>query len=221
VQRTGNRGGVERNHQWVTRWGKTAAMVRSLCELEWQKEEGRGELSRRGGVRATVPTRKEKREGVQNGSEDRNREPTGVPEKRDIQCKGRGECGAMPRPREHGTHGPRHRRLPQNMQLQRPGKCRAVIGHRGDVKSGVPITPDHWWLSFPCRSLLSSFFLLNPTCVILSYRLRSRRTCFFQNPTISVTFVGALLHQLIVDFPLEHQDVFTKENICSKSGTVV
>jgi hypothetical protein len=30
----------------------------------------------------------------------------------------------------------------------------------------------------------------------------------------------APLHQLIVDFPFEHKDIFTKENICSKSGTV-
>jgi hypothetical protein len=71
-------------------------------------------------------------------------------------------------------------------------------------------------------SLFSFFFsLLNPACTSLSYRPRSGHTSFFQNPAISVAIMRALLHQPIVDFPLEHKDIFTKENICSKGGTMV
>jgi hypothetical protein len=62
---------------------------------------------------------------------------------------------------------------------------------------------------------------LNPTCTSLLYRIRSEHTCFFQNPAISVTIVRALLHQPVVDFPLEYLNNFTKENVCSKGGTAV
>jgi hypothetical protein len=62
---------------------------------------------------------------------------------------------------------------------------------------------------------------VNPACTSLSYKLRLGLTCFFQNPTISVTIVRVLLHQLAVDFPLEHQDIFTKENVYSKGSTAV
>jgi hypothetical protein len=41
------------------------------------------------------------------------------------------------------------------------------------------------------------------------------------NPFISVTNVRALLPQPIVDFPLEHQDIFIKENVYSKGGSAV
>jgi hypothetical protein len=62
---------------------------------------------------------------------------------------------------------------------------------------------------------------LSLTCTSLSYRLRSEHTRFFQNPAISVAIMRTLLHQPVVDFPLEHKDIFTKENVCSKSGTAV
>jgi hypothetical protein len=66
--------------------GRASAMVRSLCELEWGKrrKEGMG-FDRQGGVRATVPKRKEKR-GVRYGDEGKNREPTRVPGSEGVQC---------------------------------------------------------------------------------------------------------------------------------------
>jgi hypothetical protein len=44
---------------------------------------------------------------------------------------------------------------------------------------------------------------------------------FLQNPTISVTNVRVLLHQPIMDFLLEHKDIFIKENVYSKGSTAV
>jgi hypothetical protein len=76
-------------------------------------------------------------------------------------------------------------------------------------------------ITVPYRSSISSFSLLNPTCTNLLYRLISGHTCFFQNPAILVVFARALFHQPIADFPLEHQNIFTKENIYNKSGIAV
>jgi hypothetical protein len=62
----------------------------------------------------------------------------------------------------------------------------------------------HWCSKYsgPLVAILS--------CTDLSYRRRPGHTCFFQNPAISVAIKRALLHQPIVDFPLEHKDILPR-----------
>jgi hypothetical protein len=61
--------------------------------------------------------RKETREGGSGtGTRAKIQEPTSVPGKEGRTVQWRGECGAMPRPREHVTRGPRPRWRPQNTQ---------------------------------------------------------------------------------------------------------
>jgi hypothetical protein len=116
VQCTGSGGDVEESPVGH-KVGNNITMVRSLCELEWGKRRREGmELARRGGVRATVPTRKETRGGSGTGTRAKNESRQGCQGKRGVQCKGRGECGAMPRPREHDSRGPRQQQLPQDIQ---------------------------------------------------------------------------------------------------------
>jgi hypothetical protein len=88
VQYTGSGGSVEESpvgHKVVG----ASAMVRSLCELDWEKGErrGRGSLGKEACERRAYK-RAGKRGAYRGG--------------------GRGECGTMPRPREHDTRGPRH-----------------------------------------------------------------------------------------------------------------
>jgi hypothetical protein len=140
--------------------------------------------------------------------------------KRGVQCKGEGSAApccsharaARMAPATDGVHRTRSDRDPASVarsaaQGQRLARC---------SKYSRPLTAV---LSLPLFSHFLS--LLNLACTGLSYSLRSEHICFFQNPAISVTIMRALLHQPIMDFPSEHQDSFTKENLCSKGGTAV
>jgi hypothetical protein len=77
---------------------------------------------------------------------------------------------------------------------------RCQTGHRNDVKSGNSISLTYVWANFPTAFL----FLL-----------------FLSSKTMLPLLGRAPLYQLVVDFPFEHTNIFTKENICSKSSIAV
>jgi hypothetical protein len=89
-------------------------------------EGGRGLLGKEACERHAY--NKETREGVRYGNEGKSREPTSVPGKEGRTVQGRGECSTMLRPCEYDSRGPHHRRLPQDTQWQRLGKCSTVSG---------------------------------------------------------------------------------------------
>jgi hypothetical protein len=93
--------------------GNNIAMVRSQARLSGEKGEGQDRVRSTRRRANDVPTRNE-RGGVRYGNEGEKREPTSAPGKEGRTVQGRGECGAMLRPFEHDTRGPRHRRLPQD-----------------------------------------------------------------------------------------------------------
>jgi hypothetical protein len=72
-------------------------------------------------------------------------------------------------------------------------------GHKNDVESSDSTSLTYVRANFPVVFL---FLLFLPS-----------KPCY-------PCYLGrALLYQLIVDFPFEHKDIFTKENIYNKSGT--
>jgi hypothetical protein len=169
----------------------------------------------------TVPARKETRGGVRYGDEGENREPTAVPGKEGRTVQG-SEASAAPC-RGHasvahvGLATDGFRRTQSDSDPASVARSPGIGAMSNRVCQLLHTTYGYPFLG----ALLFLLFPLNPTCTSLSYRLRSGHTCFFQNPAISVTIVRALLHQPVVDFPLEHTDIFTKENVYSKGGTVV
>jgi hypothetical protein len=79
-------------------------------ELEWGKREKGGDevcSARRHASDGTDKERNERGSGTGMRAKIKSRQVCRG--KRGVQCKGRGKCGAMPWPREHGTRGPRHR----------------------------------------------------------------------------------------------------------------
>jgi hypothetical protein len=138
-------------------------------------------FARQGGVRVTHQREgKRERGGVRYRNESENSRADKRAGERGHTVQWRGECGAMLRPREHDSRGPRHRRLPQDTQRPRPGKCSTVSGHRGNVPSVFQLLQITGGYAFFVAVL--PLFLLNPTCTSLSYTLRSEHTCFFQTP---------------------------------------
>jgi hypothetical protein len=113
VQRTGNGGNVE-GITSGTRGGETTSPWCALCaSLSGEKEKGRDGVRSARRHASDTPARRETREGGSGtGTRARIESRQACRGKRGVQCKGRGECGAMPRPRERGTHGSHHRRCP-------------------------------------------------------------------------------------------------------------
>jgi hypothetical protein len=170
--------------------GLASSMVRSLCELEWGKGERIGAgFARRGGGRATVPKR---REGWGSSMGMRAR----VEGWHDA-WKRRGQYASEASVAHRCSHaraahvGPTTNGVHRARDDNDPA-CQAH--HRNDIKSGASITPTYMRTNFSCRSPLSSKTMLT----LLPWK--------------------STLHQPIVDFPFEHKDIFTKGNICSKSG---
>jgi hypothetical protein len=78
---------------------------------------------------------------------------------------------------------------------------RDQTGHRNNVELGDSTSLTYVRANFPIVFL----FLLFPS-------FKAVLPCYLGK---------ALLHQLVVDFPFEHKDIFTKENIGNKNDTVV
>jgi hypothetical protein len=86
--------------------------------LSGEKGERTGWVcSARGACERHTSEKRNEREGVRYGNEgEKSRADTSAGEKRSVQCKGRGECGAMPRPSEHDSRGSGHRWFLQDTQ---------------------------------------------------------------------------------------------------------
>jgi hypothetical protein len=118
AQRTENGGGTEGESLMGHEVGNNIAMVRSLCELEWGKREKRGwgSLAKEACERHAY-RKKNEREGVRYGNESEDsRADKRAGERGVYSARGRGECGAMPRPCEHDSRGSGHQCLPQDTQ---------------------------------------------------------------------------------------------------------
>jgi hypothetical protein len=97
-------------------------------------------------------------------------------------------------------------------------------GARQVRRQATAMRAQHTWAPPPTAFLVALLSLLFPFESRLhkpSYTLRSGLMGLFQNPAISVANMRALLYQPIVDFPLEHQDIFIKENVYRKGGSAV
>ena len=91
-------------------------------------EEIRGALDE-GGMRATMFTKEERREGEEGsgaGTRHGGQEPTVCWEKEKRTVHKDGECGTMSRPRENRVLKAQHRRRPQGTQRKYPGIRSAV-----------------------------------------------------------------------------------------------
>jgi hypothetical protein len=91
--------------------GNIITMVRSLCELEWGKRRGWGSLGKEA-CKQCANKKKDERGGPIRKRERESRADKRAGKRGAYRARGRGECGAMPWPREHGTRGSRHRWRP-------------------------------------------------------------------------------------------------------------
>jgi hypothetical protein len=169
-----------------------SAMVRSLCELEWEKGErrGRGSLGKEACGRRAYKKRKE-REGVRYRNEGENREPTSMPGKEGC-TEEEDEASTAPCPGHASvahagpaTDGVRRARGDSN-----PTCMHDPTDHRDDVKSGVLITPDHQRAKFSLS--LFSFFNNHVNSVTLEEH-NTRTHCGFPVRTPEYFYKGECL----------------------------